>query len=130
MKLGSTLYINNTAAAVVFYQNAFDLTLGYHVKNPDGTMMHAELCRDGREIFAVSESRNDPLVKLMLASKLKESRPTMCLGITFDNAAEVKTAYDVLAKEGTVLFPLGSLPWSDCCAEVVDKYGVCWYLTI
>jgi len=130
MKLNSTLYIKNTAEAVAFYQNAFGLTLGYHVQNPDRSMMHAELCRDGREIFAVSESSNDALVKLMLASNLKDARPTMSLGITFDSAEEVKTAYQILSLSGTVLFPLGSLPWSSCCAEVVDKYGVCWYLTV
>jgi len=130
MKLNSTLYIKNTAEAVAFYQNAFGLTLGYHVQNPDRSMMHAELCRDGREIFAVSESSNDALVKLMLASNLKDARPTMSLGITFDSVEEVKTAYQILSLSGTVLFPLGSLPWSSCCAEVVDKYGVCWYLTV
>jgi len=130
MKLGSTLYIKNTAEAVKFYQNAFGLTLGFHVPNPDGSMMHAELCRDGREIFAVSESGNEALVKLMLASNLKDARPTMSLGITFDSPEEVKKAYAILARDGTVLFPLGSLPWSSCCAEIVDKYGVCWYLTV
>ncbi|ADL50819.1 VOC family protein [Clostridium cellulovorans] len=130
MKLGATLYIKNTVEAVEFYKEAFGMTLGYNEKFPDGTFMHAALLKDGHEVFAVSESRNDDFLKVMLASSLKESRPTMSYGINFDNEEEVKKAYAMLIDGGTVLFPLGSLPWSSCCAEVVDKYGVYWYITV
>ncbi len=126
--MGATLYIKNTIEAVEFYKEAFGMTLGYNEKFPDGTFMHAALFRDGQEIFAISESRNDPLVKIMLTSTLKESRPTMSYGINFDNEDEVKKAYSMLEKDGKVLLPLGSLPWSSCCADVVDKYGVYWYI--
>jgi uncharacterized glyoxalase superfamily protein PhnB len=54
----------------------------------------------------------------------------MSYGINFESEAEVKKAYEVLAKEGKVLLELGSLPWSSCCAEVVDKYGVYWYISV
>ncbi|GIO38452.1 hypothetical protein J41TS12_33130 [Paenibacillus antibioticophila] len=130
MKLGATLYIKNTVEAVAFYTEAFELTLGYHEKFPDGTFMHAALLRDGQEIFAVSESHNDAFVDMMLASSLKASRPTMSYGINFDSEDEVKRAYEMLKKDGTVLLPLGSLPWSSCCADVVDKYGVYWYIAV
>ena len=51
MTLGATLYIKDTKEAVVFYQEAFGMTLGYNVKNPDGTYMHAELQKDGQTIL-------------------------------------------------------------------------------
>jgi uncharacterized glyoxalase superfamily protein PhnB len=130
MKLATTLYIKNTIEAVAFYTEAFGLSLGYHEEFPNGTFMHASLLRDGQEIFAVSESRNDTFVDLMLTSSLEGSRPTMSYGINFESEAEVKKAYEVLAKEGKVLLELGSLPWSSCCAEVVDKYGVYWYISV
>jgi PhnB protein len=130
MKLGVTLYIKNTVEAVEFYKEAFGMTLGYNEKFPDGTFMHAVLLRDGHEVFAVSESQNDTFVNIMLSSSLKEARPTMSYGITFDNEDEVKKAYSMLAEGGKVLFPLGSLPWSSCCADVVDKYGVYWHITV
>ncbi|MDI9481913.1 MAG: VOC family protein [Bacillota bacterium] len=130
MKLGATLYIKNTVEAVEFYKEAFGMTLGYNEKFPDGTFMHAVLLRDGHEVFAVSESQNDTFVNIMLSSSLKEARPTMSYGITFDNEDEVKKAYSMLAEGGKVLFPLGSLPWSSCCADVVDKYGVYWHITV
>lgn len=130
MKLGATLYIKNTIEAVEFYKEAFGMTLGYNEKFPDGTFMHAALLKDGQEVFAVSESQNDAFVNIMLTSSLKESRPTMSYGINFDSEDEVKKAYSMLAKQGKVLFPLGPLPWSSCCADVVDKYGVYWYITV
>ena len=130
MRLGATLYIRNTPKAVPFYMNAFGLTLGYSEAFPDGTYLHAALMKDGEEIFSVSESRNDAFVRMMLSSSLKEARPTMSYGLNLASAAAVEHAYDLLRQEGTVLLPIGSLPWSACCAEVVDKYGVYWYLTV
>ncbi|GIP51123.1 MULTISPECIES: VOC family protein [Paenibacillus] len=130
MKLGATLYIKNTVEAVEFYKEAFGMTLGYNEKFPDGTFMHAELLRDGQQVFAVSESQNDAFVQVMLASSLQESRPTMSYGINFDNEDEVSKAFSMLAEGGNVLFELGSLPWSSCCAEVIDKYGVYWYISV
>ncbi len=130
MKLGATLYIKNTVEAVEFYKEAFGMTLGYNEKFQDGTYMHAVLLRDGHEVFDVSESQNDDFVNVMLSSSLNESRPTMSYGINFDNEDEVRKAYSMLIEGGKVLFPLGSLPWSPCCADVVDKYGVYWYITV
>lgn len=130
MKLGATVYIQNTVEAVERYQKAFGLTLGYNEKFPDRTYMHAALMKDGEEIFCVSESRNDALVKMMRSSSLKENRPVMSYGLDFETADEVKRAFEELALDGTVVMPICALPWSACAAEVVDKYGVYWYLTV
>lgn len=130
MKLGATLYIKNTIEALEFYKEAFGMTLGYNEKFPDGTFMHAELLKDGQEVFAISESYNDAFVDVMLASSLREARPTMSYGLKFDSEDGVKKAYSILQQDGKVLLPLGSLPWSSCCADIVDKYGVYWYITV
>lgn len=130
MKLGATLYIKNTIEAVAFYTKIFGMTLGYHERFPNGTFMHASLLKDGEEIFAVSESQNEPFVEMMLNASLKEARPTMSYGINFDNENDIRKAYDMLIIDGNVLLPLGPLPWSPCAADLVDKYGVCWYIYI
>ena len=130
MRLGATLYIKNTPEAVPFYLNAFGLTLGYNERNPDGTYLHATLLKDGTEIFCVSESKNEAFVRMMLQSSLRESRPTMSYGLDFTNDSEVQHAYELLREKGTVMLPIGSLPWSSCCAEVIDPYGVYWYLAV
>ena len=128
MHLGMTLYIQNTIEAVEFYKNAFGLSLGYNEKFPDGTYMHAELQKDGKTIFAVSESSNNKLVAAMHEFARKEMSPTTSCGISFDTEDEIKKAYDMLTREGVVRRPLGALPWSVCSADVLDKYGVYWYI--
>ena len=47
MNIGIGLYVRNSAEAVRFYQEVFELELGYHVKNPDGSYFHSELCKNG-----------------------------------------------------------------------------------
>lgn len=74
MRLGATLYLNGSAEAVAFYTEAFGLVLGYNEKNPDGTYLHAELTKDDKEIFAVSESPRHPIVDGKLRSKRSDWR--------------------------------------------------------
>lgn len=130
MKLGATLYIENSVEAVAFYMEAFGMTLGYNEKFPDGTYIHAELLKDGESVFAISESKNEPFVTMMLRSSLQNARPTMSYGLDFEDEKDVQKAYRILANGGNVLFPIGELPWSKCTAEVVDKYGVYWYIGV
>lgn len=130
MKLGATLYIKNTIEATDFYKEAFGMTLGYNEKFPDGTYMHAELQKDGETVFAVSERKNDELIATMHKTALSGQWPTMSYGLIFDTEGEVKKAYEALIQEGTILRPLGVLPWSSCSADVLDKYGVYWYITV
>ena len=42
----------------------------------------------------------------------------------------VHNAFQVLSDGGVVLEPIGELPWSKCCATVIDKFGVCWWISI
>lgn len=128
MQLGATLYIHNTLEAAKRYQHAFGLTLGYHALNPDGSYLHASLCRDGQEVFAISESRNDALVNLLCQADIHTNRPIANLGLDFPTEEEVRHAFAMLAKDGTVTLPLQSLPWCPLAGEVVDKYGVYWYI--
>jgi uncharacterized glyoxalase superfamily protein PhnB len=126
MKLGATLYVQKSAEAVLYYCDAFNMTLGYNAKNDDGTFLHAEIEKDGDSIFAVSESKEETIRNAMLSSSL----PTMSMGVNLNSNEELEHAFEVLAKGGHVLRPLGELPWSPCSADVVDKYGVCWYIYV
>lgn len=42
----------------------------------------------------------------------------------------VRRAFDVLRDGGVVIDAIHELPWSKCCATVIDKYGVCWWIAI
>jgi PhnB protein len=126
MILGATLYLRNSVSAVDFYMNAFNMTLGYNAKNTDGSYLHAELLKNGNSIFAVSESSDDAIVKTMFSTQY----PTMSYGINFDSDEELNHAYSMLIDGGRILRPLGLLPWSPCSADVVDKFGVYWYIYV
>lgn len=128
MHLGATLYIHNTPEAVSLYCRAFGLTTGYTAPNPDGTYLHAALCRDGQEVFAVSESHNPALVALLKRADIRTNRPIANLGLDFPTEAEVERAFSLLSEEGTVTLPLQALPWCRLAGEVVDKFGVYWYI--
>ena len=118
MKLGVGVYVKNSVEAVNLYREAFGLELGYHVKNPDGTYFHSELNKNGQEILTVVESSNENV-----------QEHTVQLGIIFDNEAEVQNAFALLSNGGTVKTPIGPMPWTPCAAEVVDRFGVLWYIT-
>lgn len=126
MHLGATLYVKGSVEAVEYYIEAFRMTLGYHAKNSDGTFLHAELLKGDRSIFAVSENNDVEIARSMLASR----RPTMSYGLNLDNDDELHHAYKILVEGGHVLRELGSLPWSPCSADVVDEFGVCWYIYV
>ncbi len=129
MKVGLQAYVKGSREAVAFYQKAFGVTLGYNVLNDDGSYMHAELYLDGQLLIAISESGSDVGTECM--KKFSSSDyPTMNFCINFENEAAVKRAYDVLTESGNILIPLGALPWSSCCANVIDKYGIFWYISV
>lgn len=126
MTLGATLYVQNSLEAADFYCAALNMSIGYHAKHDDGTFLHAELEKDGHSIFAVSESSDASIRKAMISAR----QPTISLGINLTNDEELYHAFSLLEKGGHVIRPIGSLPWSPSSADVVDKYGVCWYLYV
>lgn len=44
--------------------------------------------------------------------------------------AVVCHAYDVLRAGGTVIDPLGPCGWNPCCSNLIDKFGVFWWIAI
>lgn len=60
----------------------------------------------------------------------KDQFPISNMGLDFDTEEDVERAYNMLKEEGIVRRPLGPLPWNPCNADVMDKYGVYWYLHI
>lgn len=129
MKIGFQLYLRDSVEAVAFYQRAFGATLGHSVQNPDGTFMHAELHVDGTLLLAVSEA-NNAFAQADMARYSATTYPAMNFCVTLESEQAVRHAYEALAEGGNILHPLGPLPWSACCANVVDRFGVFWYLSV
>lgn len=126
MTLGATLYVHGSIEAAQTYCDAFGMTIGYHVMNEDGTYLHAELERTGQCGFAVSESADLETRASMIAAR----QPTMSLGLNLDSDAQLEHAFEVLAAEGHILREVGPLPWTPFSADLVDRFGVCWYLYV
>jgi uncharacterized glyoxalase superfamily protein PhnB len=141
MKIGSQVYVKGSAEAVALYIKAFGAVLDYHVQNDDGSFYHAELFSDGEFFLAVSEAFvNTPEGLAQVGELLRAvsstsavwpaALPTMQFGVDFKDESGVLNAFEVLKPGATVTLPVGRLPWSDCCASLVDKFGVSWYFTI
>lgn len=91
--------------------------------------MHAELYVDGELFLAVSESNNT----IAKDNRMKYSAityPAMNFYVNLKDEHAVKNAYDMLQEDANILYPLGSLPWSTCCANLVDKFGIFWYISV
>lgn len=118
MLVGVGLYVKNSAEAVELYKEAFELELGYHVKNPDGSYFHSELNKDGEGFVSVVEGNHG-----------QEQEHIVQLGVTLATEELVEKAFDILSAGGTVKTEIGPMPWTPCAAEIIDKFGVLWYLT-
>lgn len=117
MPFGIGIYIKNSNKAVEAYKSAFGLELGYHVMNDDGeTFFHSELEKNGENMCSVVES--------------KSGEDCVRFGYTFETREELERAFEILKEGGKVNMEICELPWSPCAAEVKDRFGICWYLTL
>lgn len=124
MEIGIQAYVKGSMDAVELYKKAFGAELGYNVLNSDGSYYHAELMRSGKIFLAVSEIGEN------FNTDVIPKYPNMNFGIVLNNEEAVRKAYSVLSEGASICTPLRALPWSDLCADVVDRFGVYWYITV
>ena len=128
MKNYAQVYVKNSLEAAETYCNAFGAEVTRAFFNSDHTAYeHCELSVNGDGFLALAEAKNPCDIDIVHQHRWET--------MTF-NAFEMGTeeavvhAFQVLSTGGVVLEPIGQLPWSTCCATVIDKYGVCWWLSI
>jgi len=117
--IGIGIYVKNSPSALEMYKKAFDLELGYHVMNSDGTYFHSELSRKGEPFLSVVESKVDTIVPV---------NPVQ-LGVDFECRSDLENAFKILSQNGKVELDICELPWSPCAAKVTDRFGVNWFLS-
>ncbi len=128
MKNYTQVYVKNSIEAAETYCKAFGAEITLEMKNADGTEYeHCELFVDGEGFLALAEAKNPCDVEFVHKMKWE----TMTFNV-FEMGTEerVRCAFDVLSDGGAVLDEIHELPWSKCCATVIDKYGVCWWIAI
>ena len=94
------------------------LTLGI-MSAPD-VRFSIPLCADGKEVLSVVET----------AERAPVTVNPVQLGMTFSGRDALLGALDLLREGGRVTMEVCALPWSPCAAEVVDRFGIRWYLTV
>lgn len=128
MKCYTQVYVMNSFEAVETYCKAFGAEVTFAIKNEAQTAYeHCELSVNGEGILAVAESSDPYDVGMIHQMKLQ----TMTFN-AFELGSEeaVQNALEVLREDGVVIDEIHELPWSKCCATVIDRYGVCWWLGI
>lgn len=118
MSLGVGIYVKDSISAVKTYIRAFGLELGYHMLNSNGTYFHSELMKNG-----------EPVVSVVEADRNIVDSPVQ-LGYFFETREELEAAVAILREGGKVLMDIRELPWSPCAAEIVDRFGVDWFLSL
>lgn len=128
MKCYTQVYVKNSLEAVENYCRAFGAEVTFEIKNADGTAYeHCELSVNGEPILAAAEAPEPYDVSVIHKMKLQ----TMTFNaFELGSPEAVKNALGVLREGGVVVEEIHELPWSKCCATVIDKYGVCWWLGI
>lgn len=128
MKNYTQVYVKNSLEAAEFYCKAFGAEITHAFPNADGTAYeHCELSVNGEGFLALAEAATPCDVAFLHKMKWE----TMTFNVfEMGSEAAVRHAFDVLREGGAVIDPIHALPWSSCCATVIDKYGVCWWISI
>lgn len=128
MKCYAQVYVMNSMEAVETYCRAFGAEVTFEVKNDAQTAYeHCELSVNNEGILAVAEASESYDVSVI--HRLKWQTMTFN-AFELGSADAVKKAFDVLREGGVVIDEIHELPWSKCCATVIDRYGVCWWVGI
>lgn len=128
MKCYTQVYVMNSLEAAETYCKAFGANVSFAIQDDAKTKYeHCELSVGGEPILAVAEASEAYDVQAIHRMRLQ----TMTFNaFELGSAEAVENALRVLGQGGLVLEDIHELPWSKCCATVIDKYGVCWWIGI
>lgn len=128
MKNYAQVYAKNSFEAAEIYCKAFGAEITFEIKNNDKTAYeHCELSVNGEGFLALAEASNP--CDISIVHKMKWETMTFN---AFEMGSEdaVYNAFTILSDDGVVIDSIHELPWSKCCATVIDKFGVCWWISI
>lgn len=128
MKNYNQVYVKNSFEAAKMYCAAFGAEITRTFLSDDGkSYAHCELSVDGEGFLALAEAKNPCDVETVHANKWE----TMTFNVfEMGTKEKVDRAFSVLSEGGVVIEAIHELAWSAYCATVIDKYGVCWWISI
>ena len=129
-KIKSHVYVKGSKEAVALYKEAFNLDEkeGERILDNDGCIWHCVLMRNGEEYISVSEDKYlpDELVK----NYPNDTKPLILFKVEFENENDLRRAFNLLSNDGNPCAGLKTEPWSTISCDVIDKFGVFWYLIV
>ena len=125
MKITPQVYVRGSVDAAEAYCRAFGVQITFQIRKEDGTYAHCELSMGDRPFIALSEAPPD--CEPVPAYPWR----TMAFNV-YEMGTEdaVRNAFQVLSEGGTVVTAVGPCDWSACCANVIDRFGVFWWIAI
>jgi len=120
--LEGTLFVESVEEAFEFYKNALGMEAvphhGYDILSLNGVHFY--------NIFEAPVAEHS-----MLAQTTFESRHRLYANVELTTEDEIRhAAYVLTSGGGKITDPPRPLPWSPCAADVVDKYGVKWFISL
>ncbi len=118
--------------AMALYEKAFDATIEFVMRysDADERAWDKPLTDEQKErVYHAELFIGDQRVMFSDVVEGDLSKGTsLFLVITFEDAAGVKRAYEVLEEDGTIVHPIVSTTYSSCFVSLVDKFGIRWVL--
>jgi uncharacterized glyoxalase superfamily protein PhnB len=129
-KIKSHVYIKNSVEAVKLYKEAFKLDEkeGERILDDDGNIWHCVLLKNGEEYLSVSEDKYLP--ENLIRAYSEDIRPLMLFKVEIEDETDLKRAFELLSKDGNSCAGLKTDPWSIVSCDVIDRFGVFWYLIV
>ncbi|WP_239619211.1 VOC family protein [Cohnella mopanensis] len=113
--------------AMNFYVSLFDsskitniLRYGANEAGVEGTVMKATFSLNGQAFMCIDSSAKHGFT----------FTPAISIYVACDSEDEIDRVFESLSRDGSVLMPLSSYPFSQKFGWVQDKYGVSWQLNL
>ena len=118
--------------AMALYEKAFGATTKFMMRYSDADKRDWDkpLADDQRRMVYHAEMLIGTQ-RIMFADIIEFDLSTgtsLFLTLTFENAASVKRAYEVLKEGSTIVYPMVSTTYSSCFVSLIDKFGIRWAL--
>jgi uncharacterized glyoxalase superfamily protein PhnB len=124
------VYVKGSIDAIKMYKKAFGLDGKEKelILDNDGNVWHCVLTRNGNEYISISEEIYLP--KELINDYPGLIRPIMLFKVEFENKLDLTNAFNILSEDGNPCSGLKTEPWSVVSCDVIDKFGVFWYLIV
>jgi uncharacterized glyoxalase superfamily protein PhnB len=124
------VYLKGSIEAVDIYKEAFKLDEkeSERILDGDGNIWHCVLTKNGEEYISISEDKYLP--NELIRDYPNDIRPLMLFKVEFEYENDLKKAFALLSKDGNPRDGLKIEPWSIISCDVIDKFGVFWYLIV